>query len=259
VRSRQGRTDEPVGLYREALTIRLARLGQRHPEVARARQNLATALLRLANYDEAARELTRAIEGFRAAYGERHPSLATALNSLGVVDSSRKRHAEAVGHAKAAMEMRRELLGPRHPSTLVAQTNLATYLNDMGRLAESEAVFRDVIAQSAALPPQTMGLSRPQLKANLANTLRKRGKLTEAEATVRDGLTLVTKEVSPFTEASLLAVLGMVLIDQKRDAEAAVALQRALDIRSQRLKPDHPDVVVTRKELEAVKRRLDRK
>ena len=51
----------------------------------------------------------------------------------------------------------------------------------------------------------------------------------------------------------------MVLIDQRRDAEAAVALQRALDIRSQRLKPDHPDVVVTRNELEAVKRRLAKK
>ena len=69
----------------------------------------------------------------------------------------------------------------------------------------------------------------------------------------------MTKDVSPFTEASILCVLGMVLIDQRRDAEAAVALQRALDIRSQRLKPDHPDVVVTRNELEAVKRRLARK
>ena len=69
----------------------------------------------------------------------------------------------------------------------------------------------------------------------------------------------MTADVSPFTEASILSVLGMVLIDQRRDAEAADALQRALDIRSQRLKPDHPDVVVTRNELEAVKRRLDRK
>ena len=69
----------------------------------------------------------------------------------------------------------------------------------------------------------------------------------------------MTADVSPFTEASILAVLGRVLIDQRRDAEAADALQRALDIRSQRLKPDHPDVVVTRNELEAVKRRLARK
>ena len=47
-------------------------------------------------------------------------------------------------------------------------------------------------------------------------------------------------------------------MNQRRDAEAAGALQRALDIRSQRLKPNHPDVVVTRNELEAMKRRLDR-
>jgi hypothetical protein len=76
---------------------------------------------------------------------------------------------------------------------------------------------------------------------------------------LRDGLAQVTKDVSPFTEASLLSVLGMVMIDSRRDAEAEVVLQRALDIRTQRLKPDHPDVVVTRKELEAVKQRLARK
>jgi hypothetical protein len=51
----------------------------------------------------------------------------------------------------------------------------------------------------------------------------------------------------------------MVLIDQKRDAEAAEMLQRALDIRSPRLKPDHPDIVATRNELDAVKQRLARK
>jgi len=76
---------------------------------------------------------------------------------------------------------------------------------------------------------------------------------------IRGTLTTLTKDVSPFTEASLLSVLGMVLIDQRRDAEAAVALQRALDIRSARLRPDHPNVVVTRKELDAVRRRLEKK
>jgi hypothetical protein len=94
------------------------------------------------------------------------------------------------------------------------------------------------------------------LRGNLASTLRKRGKLAEAEAMVRDGLAQVTKDVSPFTEASLLAVLGMVLIDQRRDAEAAVVLQRVIDIRGQRLKPDHPSIVVVRNELDLVKRRL---
>ena len=259
VRSRQGRASEAVDLCREALTMRIARLGERHPDVARGRQNLATALNRVADYDGAVDEMTRALEVYRAVYGDRHPSIATTLNNLGTAESNRNRLAEAVTYATAALEMRRELLGPKHPSTLVAQANLANYLDSMGRLAESEAMMRDVLAQSAAQPALTMSLSQPQLRANLANTLRKRGKLTEAEATLRDALELVTPDVGPFTEASILSVLGMVLIDQRRDAEAADVLQRALAIRSKRLKPDHPDVVVTRNELEAVKRRLDRK
>jgi serine/threonine-protein kinase len=259
VRGRQGRFREAVELYREALAMRVARLGERHPEVARGRSNLGIALRETADYDEAVREMARAIEGYRAVYGERHPSMATALNILGVIESERGRLAEAVTHATAAFEMRRELLGPKHPSTLVVQANLANYLDNLGRLAEAEAMLRDVQAQSAGQPNVTMSLSQPQLKANLASTLRKRGKLAEAEATVREALALVTPDVGPSTLASIHSVLGMVLIDQKRDAEAAVELQRALDIRSARLKPDHPSVVVTRDELEAVKRRLARK
>jgi serine/threonine protein kinase/Tfp pilus assembly protein PilF len=259
VRNRQGRPREAIELYREALAMRVARLGERHPEVARGQQNLATVLYRVAEYDEAAGLYRKALEGYRAVYGERHPSIATTLNNLGTVESNRNRLTEAVAYGTAAFEMRRELLGPQHPSTLVAQANLANYLDSMGRLAESEAMLRDVLAQSAGQPAMTMSLSRLQLKANLAGTLRKRGKLTEAEKTVREALTLVTKDVSPFTEASILGALGKVLIDQKRDAEAADALQRALDIRSKRLKPDHPDVVATRNDLEAVRRRLGRK
>ena len=44
VRSRHGRPREAVDLYREALGIAVKRLGDRHPEVARTRQNLATVL-----------------------------------------------------------------------------------------------------------------------------------------------------------------------------------------------------------------------
>ena len=259
VRLSQGRASEAVDLCREVLSMRIARLGERHPDVARARQNLASALNLVADYDGAVDEMKRALEVYRAVYGDRHPSIATTLNNLGLVESSRNRFAEAVTYATAAFEMRRELLGPQHPGTLVSQANLAASLDNLGRLAESEAMQRDVLAQSAGPPAMTMSVSQPQLKANLASTLRKRGKLIEAEATARDALALVTADIGPFTEASILSVLGMVLIDQRRDAEAAVALQRALDIRSQRLKPDHPDVVVTRNELEAVKRRLDRK
>jgi tetratricopeptide (TPR) repeat protein len=239
--------------------MRIARLGERHPDVARARQNLASALNLVADYDGAVNEMKRALEVYRAVYGDRHPSIATTLNNLGLVESSRNRFAEAVNYATAAFEMRRDLLGPQHPGTLVSQANLATALDNLGRLAESEAMQRDVLAQSAGPPAMTMSVSQPELKANLAGTLRKRGKLIEAEATARGALALVTKDVSPLTEASILSVLSRILIDQRRDAEAAVALQRALDIRSERLKPDHPDVVVIRNELETVKRRLARK
>ena len=163
----------PVDLYREALTMRIARLGERHPDVARARQNLATALYRVADYDESARELTQALE--------------VVSRGLRRAPSQHRHHAEQPRHGRVEPQTVCRGGPLRHGRirdaartvrtaasvTLVAQANLANYLGDMGRLAESEAMLRDVLAQSAGQPKLTMSLSQPQLKANLAGMLRR--------------------------------------------------------------------------------------
>jgi hypothetical protein len=63
----------------------------------------------------------------------------------------------------------------------------------------------------------------------------------------------VTQRVNPLTEASVRATLGKILHARARRDEAAAMLQRALDIRRERLGDGHPDVVRTQADLDAVR------
>ncbi len=248
VRGQLGRPREAVPLYREALAVRVARLGERHPEVARARQNLGYALTTAGDYAEAAKEFERTLAVYRLAYGESHPSIATTLNNLGRLEITRGDHGRAAERLREALAMRVALLGSAHPSTQIARSNLAVVLLKLDRLTEAETLMREVLAGTSPTSPR-----RATPLANLADVLRQRGKLAEAEAAAREALVLDRGPGgNPLGEAASLSVLGRVLAAQQRYGEARESLQRAVDIRSERLGEAHPTVVRTRGYLEAI-------
>lgn len=250
LRGRQGRPRESAELYREALTMRLARLGERHPEVARGRQNLAAALSAAGSLDEAAGELTRALAGFRAVYGERHPSVATTLNNAGMLEMRRGRNREAVEYFRESYDMRLERLGAGHPSTLTVQNNLAAGFARLGQLGEAERLMRDVLVHGAAPGSGMTTDSRANTMTNLAFILMQQGRLKESEATVRGAMTLAGERPGVSLQAAMLGTLGRILAAQRRYDEAVAPLQRAFEIRREMLGPDHPDTRRLREALE---------
>jgi tetratricopeptide (TPR) repeat protein len=151
------------------------------------------------------------------------------------------------------------MLGPEHPSTLLSQSNLATALGDQGRLAEAVAVLRDILARTAGRPESGMGGTRAQLMSNLAYFLTQQGKLSEAEEVGRGALVLVSSpSANRLTQASVMATLAKTLMALGQNVEAEELLQRAYDIRRERLKADDRSFVRTRNDLEEVRRRLAR-
>ncbi|MDP1570588.1 MAG: serine/threonine-protein kinase [Vicinamibacterales bacterium] len=252
-RSRQGFPRDAVPLYEEALAIHRQRLGSRHPQVARSHQNLAVNLSDLGEYDDAAQHYERALEVYRAVYGERHPSLAITINNLANLRARQGNLVAAEGLFRETLEMRRQLFAPDHPAVTRAVNNLATVLMRLDRNRESEAMFRELIAGKEARG-QTDDPELVMYRSNLSETLRRQGRLAEAEVLARQVLehrTLV--EAGGLEISSSLVVLGRVLRDQGRPAEAAQHLAEALAIRRERLGDGHPDVASLEKELAAVR------
>jgi eukaryotic-like serine/threonine-protein kinase len=249
VRSRKGFPRDAVPHYQDALEIRRRQLGTGHPQVARSHQNLAVALSDLGEYAEAERHYAQALEVYRTVYGEVHPSIAVTINNLANLKARQDDLEAAERLFRQTLEMRRALFGEDHPSVVRAINNLATVLMRLGRPAESETMFRTLIARFEERgqgddPELTM------FRANLSEVLRRQGKLEEAESIARRVLALsATLATGALETATNHLVLGRILRDQGRAAEAERHITEALAIRRERLGAAHPEVVRLEEEL----------
>jgi tetratricopeptide (TPR) repeat protein len=113
-----------VGLYRRALGILEARLGQAHPDVALSLNSLGLALLAEMRYDEAAEALGRALGIRELAFGPDQPQVATTLANLAAVGEAR---GDLIGAARAlarALPVLERTPGEGHPVTLEVRSRL---------------------------------------------------------------------------------------------------------------------------------------
>ena len=108
----EGKYDEAEPLYREALEVRRATLGSRHPGTLASINNLG--LLLKAKGDLAAAEplLREALERRRATLGSGHPDTIKSMNYLGLVLMAKGVYAAAELLLCKALEGQREHLGP---------------------------------------------------------------------------------------------------------------------------------------------------
>ena len=119
----QGRYPEAEGLFRQALEIDRATIGEAHPAYANHLNNLAGVVQAQGRYPEAEGLYRQALEIDRATIGEGHPSYATHLNNLAAAVEVQGRYPEAEGLSAEAMGILRKTLGDGHPTTRTGAAN----------------------------------------------------------------------------------------------------------------------------------------
>src|SRR6056297_327273 len=119
----QGRYAEAEGLYREALEIDRATIGEGHPTYAIRLNNLAGVVKAQGRSSEAEGRFREALEIGRATIGEGHPDYATGLNNLAGVVQAQGRHAEAERLYREALEIGRATIGDGHPDYATGLNN----------------------------------------------------------------------------------------------------------------------------------------
>jgi tetratricopeptide (TPR) repeat protein len=187
----QGRLDEAIRQYREALQIK--------PDDAQALNNIANALLARGKPDEAISRYQNALR-IKPDYAAAHYNLAIALEQKGRMD-------EAVVQYKDALQIK--------PDDAPAQFSLATVLRQQGRADEAKLHYQQVRQID---PGFEEGLY------NLGNELRQKGKVDEAIARYQEAL-----QIDPgYAEAHIN--LGSALLQAGRLDEAITHLQQALQI-----------------------------
>ena len=185
----QGKYDEAEPLFREALGLTRATLGNRHPDTLASINNFGM-LLRVKGDLDAAEPLFReALEVSREFLGDRHPDTHTliSISNLGELLRAKGDFAAAEPLSREALEMQRETLAERHPSTLASLNNLGRLLKEKGDLAAAEPLSREALEGRR----EKLGARHPDTLSSISNLgllLMAKGDLAAAEPLLREAL-----------------------------------------------------------------------
>ena len=149
----QGRFEEAEGLFREALAIDRATIGERHPEYATHLNNLASVVREQGRLEEAEGLFREALEIDRATIGEGHPDYAIHLNNLADVVQAQGRFEEAEGLYREALAIDRATIGEGHPDYATRLNNLASVVQAQGRFEEARPLFKQALTVFKATLP----------------------------------------------------------------------------------------------------------
>jgi serine/threonine-protein kinase len=177
---RAGRPVPAEALFRQALALKQAALGDKHPALLNTLQSLASDLAQEHRSDEALALLRTLVERRRALHGPLSAKVAVALNELASALQDAGRSDEAIAAYRQALVVDEQVSGHVSTDRAVHLNNLATALEDQGDPA-AEASYRESLAiRQALLPAGDLTLARSQ--HNLGRWLLRAGRPAQARA-----------------------------------------------------------------------------
>ncbi|MDX1516833.1 MAG: tetratricopeptide repeat protein [Woeseiaceae bacterium] len=238
-----GEYEESVPLLEDALELRLAELGDGHPEVAAIKNDLAEALIQVSDYARAAALLNEALEANRNASGA--TSLAVAENLFNLADLHLKRsdYEPAEAYAVQSIEIYQRHADSHGVALADAKSMLARILQVRGDLERTESLLLEAIN----ILIDTEGDDHPHLAyylQNLGVLQRTKGDFDAAEATFERAIEATRRilgEQHPLVAATLVNQ-GTLLQERGDLAAAERVLREALRSRIESRGAAHPMV-----------------
>ena len=238
-----GKLEPALEHAREMVRVTTESMGDQDPMTADAKSTLALVLTELGRYDEAELLLTEANEVI-SVHGTAVES-AKLRNGIARISHMRGQHDRSLSEWEACEAILSRELGPNHKETLVTMHNRGVALKDIGRLAESETVMREVMGRRI----ESFGVDHPQTlvaKDVLASVVQKQGRGEEAIEMFRD---VVNRRIQVLGEehfSTLLSMgnLGAALIQMGELDEAEGLTKRALDGHRKRFGSEHTKTLV---------------
>ncbi|MBD2897817.1 hypothetical protein amrb99_67830 [Actinomadura sp. RB99] len=215
-------------------------LGAAHPDMLRARNDLAAAYVEADRTDEAIPLMERALADVERTLGETHPETLTVRNNLAAAYLRAERKEQAVALFEQALAERTAALDRAHPETFTACANLAAAYAQAGRSADAIALLQRNLPEST----RALGETHPvtlHLRATLATGYEEAGRATEA-ITVLEGTLTDLEEALGATHPKTLAArnhLAALYRDAGRLDEALPLYERVLGEAERVLGPDH--------------------
>ncbi len=233
-----------------AADFRSRTLPEDHPELQKARGNLAAALSDLGDLP-GARALEEQVLAVRSrTLPEDHPELQTARGNLALTMSDLGDLVGARALEEQVLAARSRTLPEDHTHLQAARLNLALTMFALGDLHGARALF----AQVHAIYSRTLPEDHPNLqtaRGNLAAAMYALGDLAGARS-LQEQVLAVSSRTLPEDHPGLQSARGNLAVTMKALGELAGARalqEQVLAVRSQALPEDHPDLQTARANL----------
>jgi serine/threonine protein kinase/tetratricopeptide (TPR) repeat protein len=230
------------------------------PEVRGALQwSIGKGYKALTLYEQAERELRKALEARRQALDAPDEDLAETIKELGAVLWFRNRHAEAEELFREALEMRRALYGAEHEAIADSLNYLAASLDAQKRHTEAEGLYGEALEMRRRLLGERHELVARSTN-NLATCLMAQGRHEEAELHYKATLSMLRAMHGEehIDVAAGLTNLARCVGAQGRPGEAERSLREALEIKRRLLGDHNAAVAITAHHLAVTLLELER-
>ena len=228
-------------LFKEALRIRKAILGEKHPDYATSLNNLAFLYDSQGIYAQAEPLYKEALQIRKQVLGEKHPDYTNSLNNLASLYDSQSIYAKAEPLFKEALQIRKEILGEKHPTYANSLNNLASLYASQGLYAKAEPLYEEALNIRKAV----LGEKHPDYAASLNNVAllyKYQGMYAKAEPLYKEARQIRKETLGEKHPdyANSLNNLATLYNSQHLFAKAEPLYKEALQIRKQVLGEKHP-------------------
>ncbi|MCP3958051.1 MAG: tetratricopeptide repeat protein [bacterium] len=209
----QGRNDEAMPMFEQALAERRRYLGDDHPRLADSLNNIGATLLDLGESHRAEEAHREALAIREAALGPDHYRTALSLDNLARALDALGRSDEALPLQQRALAIREATYGADHPNVTRSLEHLASLAADRGDLAAARDLRARVLAiEEASNEPEDPRIGTAAVE--LGAVLWRMGEETEAWALFERGLGILEAGGDEAAEdlasaEALLAELGV--------------------------------------------------
>lgn len=251
----QGTYAQAVSWVEQCCVVAEARLGNNHPDVATALNNLGGFYRIQGRYNEAEPLHKRALSIQEQQLDSNDPNTAVGLSNLAIVYQAQGRYTEAEPLLLRSLAILEQQLDKDHPDLAKPLNNLASLYQYQGRYGEAEPL----LLRSISIREQQLGKDHPDLTIalnNLASLYEMQGHYSEAELLLQRAIAIGEQHLgSDHPNVALyLSNLANIYREQRRgmanpfrepenySSEAEPLYQRALAIWEQQLGTDHPNV-----------------
>ena len=216
-----------LAMGRERLALARKRLGDRHPEVAQALNDVALGQLYTGDLAGAERSYLEAIDLASALLGEDHPEVAIMRENLGNVYFRHGQLDKTAKNLEVVLAMRRKALGDDSEPVGRTLANIGTVYRRAGNDEAAVKNYREAAERlSAKLGPEHPDVGT--ILFGMGDPLRKLGKYSEAEAALKRALDIQVKAFGEGNAATQRTIKALVTLytEWKKPAEATAYTAR---------------------------------